>query len=106
MPLSNDPAKREAQLRNLPNVRGESTSTTWQPGDAPHLVHGARGRASWNSPDWSPAVELAVVELERCVGVELNDERGDLAPWARPSVEAVAQQLVNMRRGERITADR
>jgi hypothetical protein len=106
VPLSRDPTKRERQLANLPNLRGEPTSASWRPGAAPHLVHGARGRASWNSPDWSPAVELAIAELERCAGVELKDADGALEPWARPSVEAVAQQLVNMRRGERIAADR
>src|SRR3954468_20218176 len=69
----------------------------WKPGDAPHLLHGARGRAAWNPPGWAPCLALAAAEMERCVGVEVMDGAGVLESWARPSVEAVAQQLVNMR---------
>jgi hypothetical protein len=107
-PLSDDPAKRERQLANLRPVTENLVpgAGAWKPGDAPHLVHGARGRQSWSSADWSPAVELAITELERCVGVELKGEDGELEPWARPSIEAVAQQRVNMRRGERLAEDR
>jgi hypothetical protein len=42
MPLSSDPQKRANQLANL--RAGGRSSTSWKPGAAPHLVHGARSR--------------------------------------------------------------
>lgn len=105
-PLSNDPELRANQLRNLPNLRGEATSATWQPGDAPHLQHGARSRRPQASPEWSPALSLCVLDLEGRVDVALRDERGELLSWAVPSVEAVAVQRIACVRMDRYVADR
>lgn len=103
---SKDPERRAAQLANLPNLRGEATSTTWAPGDSPHLEHGARSERPQRSPEWSPAVEQAVADLEARVGNELRDDDGELLPWARPSVEAVALQRVAAWRVDRYAADK
>lgn len=89
-----------ASLENLRPGAG-----AWRPGDAPHLEHGARSRRPQRSPEWSPAVERAVADLERRVGDELRDDAGELLPWARPSVEAVALQRVAAWRVERHVAD-
>ena len=78
----------------------------WQPGAAPHLQHGARSRHPERSSEWSPAVALCVVELERIVDASLRDVAGELVRWARPSVEAVAIQRVACLRLDRYVADR
>ena len=105
-PLSADAEKRARQLANLPNLRGEATSATWQPGDAPHLQHGARSRRPQASPEWSPAMSLCVLDLEERVDESLRDEHGELLPWAVPSVEAVAIQRIACVRMDRFVADR
>lgn len=96
-----------ASLANLrPNPENlEPGAGAWQPGDAPHLEHGARSRRPQRSPEWSPAVERAVDDLEHRVGDELRDSAGELLPWARPSIEAVALQRVAAWRVERHVAD-
>ena len=106
MPLSTDPAKKARQLANLPNLRGESTSTTWQAGDAPHLEHGARSRRPQASPEWSPAMSLCILDLEERVDVSLRDDDGELQSWAVPSVEAVAIQRIACVRMDRYVGDR
>ncbi len=108
MPLSDDPAKRARQLANLrPNPDNlVPNAGAAQPGDARRLVHGARTKKPQRSPAWSPAVELAAADLAARVGDELRDEHGELLPWARPSVEAVAVLRVALARVERWTADR
>ena len=102
---SKDPARRAAQLANLPNLRGLPTSTSVQAGEARSLKHGARSRESQRSPEWSPAVREAIADLEQRVGQELRQEDGTLAPWAVPSVEAVALQRVAAMRVDRYLAD-
>ena len=72
---------------------------------SPHLTHGARTHSPQRSPEWSPAVQSALGDLEQRVGAELRD--GDeLAPWAVPSVEAVALQRVAAWRVDRYVADK
>ena len=77
----------------------------WQPGEAPALKHGARSRQSQNSPEWSPAMQVSTAELEARAGAELRDENGDVAEWARSSIEAVAQHRVALWRCDRRNAD-
>jgi len=105
MPASSDPILRAKQLANLPNLRGERTATTWKPGDAPHLEHGAKSRRPQASPEWSPAMALCVLDLEERVDGALRDERGELLSWAVPSVEAVAIQRIASVRMDRWIAD-
>lgn len=73
---------------------------------APNLKLGDRTRRPQRSPEWSPAVQAAIGDLEHRVGPELRDPAGDLRPWAVPSVEAVAIQRVAAWRAERYIADR
>lgn len=100
MPLSTDPAKKARQLANL--RRGNPAPS----GNGRALKHGAKTHRPQCSPSWSPAVELAAADLASRVGDELRDEHGELLPWARPSVEAVAVLRVALARVERWTADR
>ena len=51
-------------------------------------------------------MELAIRDFEGLVGPELRDAAGELQPWARPSVEAVAIQRVSCMRVDRWVADR
>lgn len=104
--LSTDPERRARSLANLPNLRGEQTATTWQPGDAPHLEHGARSRRPQASPEWSPALSLTILDLEERIDRSLRDDAGELHPWALPSVEAVAIQRVASVRIDRYVAGR
>jgi hypothetical protein len=106
VPSSSDPAKRARQLENLANLRGEPTAGSFQPGASPALKHGQRSRQPQRSPEWSPAVELAIRDLEDRVGAELRDGDGELQAWALPSVEAVALLRVQAWRMDRFVADR
>lgn len=101
MPLSHDPRKRANQLANLRPGAGAGRE-----GQAPALVHGARTVSPERSPEWSPAVERAIADLEQRVGAELRDDDGVLLRWALPSIEAVALQRVAAWRVERYVADR
>lgn len=101
MPLSDKPERRARQLANLRPGAG-----AWKPGDSPNLEHGALTRSPQRSPEWSPAVEQAIADLEHRVGDELRDAAGALLPWALPSVEGVALQRVSAWRVERYCADR
>ena len=102
MPTSKDPKRRAKQLANL--HQGVSPSS-WPEGASPALKHGARSRHPQRSPEWSPAVQSALGDLEQRVGAELRD--GDeLVAWAVPSVEAVALQRVAAWRVDRYVADR
>lgn len=96
----------EKSLQNLPNLRGEAGAASWKPGDSPHLRHGARTRRPQGSPEWSPAVQAAIGDLEARVGDELRDESGELYAWALPSVEALAIARVAAWRIDRFVADR
>lgn len=100
-PLSDDPVKRARQLANLQPGAGAG-----RVGEAPALRHGERTTSPQRSPEWSPAVERAIADLEHRVGDELRDSAGELLPWALPSVEAVALQRVAAWRVERYVADR
>jgi len=100
-PLSDDPVKRTRQLANLRPGAGAGRL-----GEAPALRHGERTTSPQRSPEWSPAVTAAIADLEGRVGDELRDSNGELASWARPSVEAVALQRVSAWRVERYVADR
>lgn len=100
MPLSDDPAKRARQLANLQPGAGAGRE-----GQAPALVHGARTVSPERSPEWSPAVDAAIRDLEGRVGAELRDAAGDLQAWAVPSIEAVALQRVAAWRVDRYVAD-
>jgi len=100
-PLSDDPERRARQLANLrPGAGGGRV------GEAPALRHGERTTSPQRSPEWSPAVEQAIADLEHRVGDELRDAAGALLPWALPSVEAVALQRVAAHRVDRFVADR
>lgn len=105
MPTSKDPEKRARQMANLPNLRGEATATTFAPGEAGALQHGARSRHPQRSPEWSPAVERSIDDLEQRVDVTVRDDAGALQPWAVLSVEAVAIQRVACARLDRYVAD-
>ena len=101
---------RRMNPRSLENLRPnpdnlEPGAGAWRPGDAPALKHGERSRRPQRSPEWSPAVELAIRDLEERVGSELRGDNGELAAWALPSVEAVALQRVSALRVERYVAD-
>src|SRR4051794_1294401 len=108
VPDSGEPKRgrdgRRMHPASLANLRPGAGA--WQPGDAPHLAHGARSRQPQRSPEWSPAVQCAIADLERRVGNELRDATGELRPWAVPSVEAVALQRVAAWRVDRYLADR
>jgi hypothetical protein len=120
VPLSRDPERRARQLANLHPPkgseaearqkaglkRGSESSGTPKLGEARRLLHGARTRRPQNGPEWSPAVQAAVADLEARVGVELRGEDGSLLPWAVPSIEAVAIARVTALRNERWVATR
>jgi len=105
-PVGGGGARHPNSLANLPNTRGEAPAGAWQPGISPNLGLGDRTRKPHNSPEWSPAVQAAIGDLEQRVGSELRDHEGDLQGWALPSVEAVAIQRVAAWRAERYVADR
>ena len=101
---------RRMNPRSLENLRPNPDNLVagagaWRPGDAPKLEHGDRTRRPHRSPEWSPAVELTIGDLEARVGAELRDADGKLLPGAVPSVEAVAVQRVSLARVERHVAD-
>lgn len=113
VPMSGEKRGRGRRMnpRSLENLRPNPENLrpgagAWTGGEAPHLSHGARSRRPQRSPEWSPAVELAIADLEHRVGGELRDPAGDLEPWAMPSVEAVALQRVAALRVDRYVADR
>src|SRR4051794_30502686 len=94
MPLSNDPAKRERQLRNLPNLRGEPTSATWRPGATAHLKSGSRSRRP------GPLV-IDPIKREIQEGLEADlplKERGQVPAPDRFAVELAAIALLRVRR--------
>jgi hypothetical protein len=102
---------RRMHPNSLANLRPNSDNLVpragaWRPGDAPHLEHGARTRSPERSPEWSPAVQAAISDLEARVGAELRDEAGGVHSWAVPSIEAVALQRVAAWRVDRYVADR
>lgn len=106
--MSDEPKRgrdgREMHPASLANLKPGAGA--WQPGDAPHLQHGARSRRPQASPEWSPALSLCVVDLEGRADVSLRDGDGELLPWAVPSVEAVAIQRIACVRMDRFVADR
>lgn len=106
MPLSNEPESRQRQLANLQRHPDnlQPGAGAWEPGTAPALKHGARSREPHRSVEWSPAVESAIADLQARVGAELCTADGGLAPWAVPSVEAVALQRVASVRVDRYVA--
>jgi hypothetical protein len=85
-------------------MRGEPSAASVRPGETLRLVHGARTTSPQRSPLWGPAVSDAIDDLAARVGDELRQEDGEVAPWAVPSIEAVAVLRVSVLRGERICA--
>src|SRR4051812_31448408 len=120
MPISQDPERRARQLQNLrpePGSdawrrqmaglrKGSESSGTARAGDARRLVHGGRSLTPQRSPEWPPAVELAILDLQGRVRAELRDADGNLHPEAVPSVEAVALARVAAGRAERWVSDK
>jgi hypothetical protein len=95
VPLSSDPEKRERQLRNLPNLRGEPPASSFRPGSAPHLRHGLRSRAT------SPLVLDPIArEIEDALGddLPLKDPDGNVPAPDRFMVELAAIALLRVRR--------
>lgn len=95
MSVSRDPEKRAAQLANLPNLRGEPTSTTWRPGDSPALTNGLRSRAP------APTVVDPIVrEIEAALlaAAPLRDASGEVPAVDRFAVELAALALLRVRR--------
>jgi hypothetical protein len=94
--------------RSLANLRrgGPPNAGSVRPGEARALVHGARSRQPQRSPEWSPAVRESIADLEQRAGLELRDDSGEVAAWARPSLEVVAIQRVATWRMDRYIADR
>src|SRR4051794_12419551 len=96
-PLSDDPEKRKRQLRNLPNLRGEPSPSSWRPGVAPHLVHGGRTRAPEKSIIFREA-HAALRETIRESFPHLLDGDGEVRPEFRLAVDGAAVQIVALRR--------
>lgn len=97
MPLSDDPDRRARQLANLPNLRGEPTSGSWQPGAAPHMKHGLTSRRP-------SALALGPIadEIHAALTADapLRDEDGDVPRADRYAVELAALALLRVRRVE------
>ncbi len=93
---------RKGGAANLP----ETAVAPAPAGNGRALQHGACTSTPQRSPEWSPAVELCVLDLQERVDISLRDETGALHPWALPSVEVVAIQRVASVRMDRWVANR
>ena len=81
MPLSSDPEKRQRQLDNLPNLRGEPTPASWKPGQpSPNLRHGLRSRRPPPSVI-DPILDGVLADLE--TKVPIRDHGGEVPAWLR-----------------------
>jgi len=77
-PLSDDPDLRAKQLANLPNLRGEATAASYQPGASPNLRHGLRSRHP-SQDVMDPALDAVIVDLE--AKTEIRDASGEIPGW-------------------------
>jgi len=94
-PPSSDPEKRQRQLANLPNLRGEPTRGSWRPGASPNLEHGLRSRRP------GPAVlDPLAREIEEALVEDLpvKGRGGGVPAPDRFMVELAAIALLRVRR--------
>lgn len=94
-PLSSDPEKRQRQLANLPNTRGEPTAGSWKAGQpSPNLKHGLRSRRP------GPLLGEAAAEIVDALAdtVPLKGPDGQVLPQFVPAVESAALDLIVVKR--------
>lgn len=81
MPLSRDPEKKQRQLDNLPNLRGEASPGSWKPGQvSPTLKHGLRSRRP-SAEVIDPILDDVLDDLAQ--RVPIRDEQGEVPGWLR-----------------------
>lgn len=100
-PLSEDPVKRQRQLANLPNVRGEAPAGAWRPGTAPNLKHGLRTRHP-SADVIDPVLDQVEADLE--ARVPDRDADGQVPAWNREMLFSLAVAKLQVIRCSRFLA--